>query len=103
MKDFTNSKISLLDRIELFISKFRNNSNKSNNQYVIHSAFEDENDKYLFLKNKLDDVYNYGVIDDVLYDRIENNIKEKIYGIDTQKPLADVIVLEEIKNYKDIA
>ena len=102
MKHSTTTKRPLVDQIESCISKLKDQF-KSDNQHITHTTFQDEEDKYLFLKKKLDDIYNYGLLDDSLYDRIDNNIKEKIYGIDTQEPLADVIFLEERKQYKDIA
>lgn len=59
-----------------------NNSNKSTDK---------NDDKHSQYANHLDFLYNHGVINDVLYKRINRKINEKIFGIDDLEPLGNII------------
>ena len=66
------------------------NTNRFNN---------DKNDIELEFTEHLDYLYNYGIINDVLYERISGKISEKVYGIKpAKKELAEVIFLSTARN-----
>ena len=100
----TNEAIN--DKADSFINNLKYAIYKINKKHVPQQKFENDKDKYDFIKNKLDDLYNYGVINNILYDRIKDNIREKT---NTQKlskqtkQLANVIVFEPRKKLQDTA
>lgn len=57
---------------------------------VTHSNLTDESSKYT---KHLDFLYNHGLVNDVVYERTNDKINEKLYGIRAKNQLADIVIL----------
>ncbi len=73
-----------ISQCEAFIQNLRKDILNKGTHYQTQN-FKSNDDKYLVLKEKLDEIYNYGVVNETLYKIIEDNITDKIFGLDHRK------------------
>jgi hypothetical protein len=72
-----------ISQCEAFVKILKENIINKNSH---GQGFESNKDKFTFLKDKLNEIYNYGVVNETLYEIIEDAITDKIFGLDSKAP-----------------